>query len=331
MPDMLQAVGSHTAIIFKRETDWGTSPAAGAWSTFNTVGGESLDNAINVYNSQIIRSDRMRNASVRGTRRPGGSLPFELSAKGMSGFLQAALGGAITTTGSADPYTHVFKGNSTIFLPSYTIEKGFADLSPAKYFALKGCRVNTLSLNFGIDAIVSGTLELMAQDAIMSGTSVKGADTLSAAPLVKPFTSVQAAVYRAGSLVSVVRSATLNITNNLYGDSGFVLGDTKRQNLLAGMRAITGNATFIFQDTTYYDAAVAGTEMSMKFLCTDADSHSVEILLPLMQFLPNNPSPKIANDGPLEIQADFEALPELTTEQTDIKVTVISDEAAIDY
>ena len=333
--EIFQATGSHTQIVASKEPTWGNPPTAAASTAhaLNVVGGETLDNVINIYRSEVIRSDRMRNPSVRGTEHPGGSVPFELSAKGNGRFLWAALTAtAPTDTGSSSPYTHVFKGSTDIKLPSFTIEKGFLDLATVKYFAMHGSRIDKLSLDFGIDHIVKGALEFMAHDATLTGTSyVDGTNVvLVAAPANSGFTSVQASLLLNGVAVSVVRSINLNLSNALYGEAGFVLGKTVRQNLLAGTRMIEGAATFIFQDTTYYDAAVAGTEFALKILCTDAAGFSVEILLPRMQFLPNNPSPKIANDGPLEISANFEALPDATT-GTDIQITIINDEATINY
>lgn len=328
MADIFQAVGSHTAIVYKREASWGVAAGGGNYSTLNLVGGETLDNPVNIYTSQTIRSDRMRNPSVRGTRRPGGTIPFELAAKGIATFLQAALGGDVTTTGTG-PYTHVFKGDVDIMLPSFTVEKQFTDLETPKYNYYTGTRVNSINLNFGIDQIVSGSMDVMSKVATMSATSAADGLTVDPAPVARAFTAVEAALYLDGVQVSVIRSMTLAINNNLYGDTGFVLGEVARQNLLAGTRSVTGNATFLFQDTTYYEAAVAGTEFELKVVATDEAGHSVEILLPVMQFMPNSPSPKIANDGPLELQCDFEALPDLDTLETDIQITVINDEATI--
>jgi hypothetical protein len=97
------ATGTRAKIAYCRETVWGVSPASG-YRELLVVGGETLDDNINMYRSNILRSNRVRQQSVRGTRRPGGSLPFELTARGMGFLFLHLLGsGADGVTGYAAP------------------------------------------------------------------------------------------------------------------------------------------------------------------------------------------------------------------------------------
>jgi hypothetical protein len=430
-----QATGASAQIIYCKESDWGVSPASG-YRKLNVVAGESLDDSIQTYQSQVIRADRMRNPTVRGTRRPGGSLPIELAPQGISQFIWHVLGsdpvvtagpsaatstvqtltianatggtfklifnsqptapiaynaaaadiqsaleaitdigaGNVTVTGPA-PFTITFLGgrlggrypamktdvsslvgagaNATVTVTSsgtlaipagkhrhvikgytslptgFTIEKGFKDLATPKYFAMKGCRVNRFSLNGAIDAIVTGTVDIMAREMGISDTSVAGVSEVAAAPVSSSFTSIQAGIYKDGVQISVCQSLSLNIDNGMQ-EGSFVLGSNYRQNLKPGSRSVDGEATFLFQGTEFYEAAVKGDNLSLAIRMADDWDNSVEFLMPKIQLLPNNSSPKIASDGPLTIPANFQAVPDDDL-GSDIQATIVSDETAINY
>ena len=429
-----QATGAQTQIIYCKETDWGVSPTTG-YKKLNIVGGETLDDSVSTYESGVIRPDRMRNPTVRGTRRPGGSLPLEMAPKGISQFLWHLLGGDVTVTpgpvaatnqvqtvtltnasggtftltlggittaalnhnaadatvqaaleaivgegnvgvslgGSiytvtfqgdlagmdvtamtctssltgttptiaiaiatpavraipAGKYKHVIKG-STSLPAGFTLEKGFLDLGVPKYFVYDGGRVSRFSMSANVDAIVSGSIDVMFRRALPpAAATVSSGGAPADAPVVSAFTAVQAGIYRDGVKLSVCQSLSLSVDNGMQ-DNSFVLGSTYRQNLKPGTRRTDGNASFLFQDTVFYDAAMAGTNLSMKVLLADNLDNSIEFLMPAIQLLPQDSSPKISSDGPLTIPANFEAVPNAAL-GSDIQVTIISDEATINY
>lgn len=330
MAEKLQATGSNALLIYGKEASWGTSPAAGSgvYKEFGLVS-ESLDENVALYNSNQIRKNRTRGLSVRGTRRPGGTINMELAAEGPVTFLlYALLGGTPNTTGTG-PYTHVFEGTTSSVLPSFSMEKGFTDLAAAKYQAYKGMRVGSASFQFNIDAMATASFEVMGQVAEdFSLTSLSNGHTPTPAPLNRPFTSVQVGLYKDDVEIAVVTSLSLNVDNGLYGDTGFVLGSVYRQNLKAGRRSVGGSATFLFDTTDYYDLAMAGTTMELKILCTDANNYSVEFRMPTSQLLPNNTSPKIESDGPIQISADFESVYDSGLD-SDIECTIINGDSDI--
>src|SRR5512133_3592616 len=95
--EIAQATGAQTQMIYAGEADWGVSPNSG-YRKLNLVAGESLDDTITTFQSKVIRDDRMRNPTVRGSHKPGGSLPIELAPQGVSQFLWHLLGGNVITT-----------------------------------------------------------------------------------------------------------------------------------------------------------------------------------------------------------------------------------------
>jgi hypothetical protein len=226
-------------------------------------------------------------------------------------------------------YLHVIQGSKA--LPTgFTIEKGFMDLAMPKFFAMKGCRVSKFTLNGNVDQIVTGSADILAREMSIAAVSVAGVSAVTDAPVVSPYTSIQAGIYKDDVQISVCQTLTLNVDNGMKDENNIVLGSAYRQNLKPGTRKTDGNATFLFQDTTFYEAAVDGTKLKLAIKLADALGNSIEFLMPKVQLLPNNSSPKIANDGPLTIPANFEATPDSGL-GTDIQVTIIGDEATIDY
>jgi hypothetical protein len=321
-----QATGARSRIIYCKEATWGTAPTSG-YRELLLVGGESLNSNVAIYRSAIIRSDRMKHRSVRGTHRPGGSIPFELTARGLAFMFWHALGGTPTTTGpTSGLYTHVLAGSNA--LPTgFTLEKGFLDLTTPMYEVYKGCRVNTFNLNFGVDAMVGGAFSIEAREAALSSTSVTSSSVVSQ-PDVSPITSVEAVLSKDGVQLATCTNLGLNFTNNLYVDNGFVLGSNYRVNLKPGDRDVDGSATFLFENSDFYDLAINGDIVDLQIVCTDSNSHSVTIDLDEVQLLPNDTSPKIENDGPLYVNANFESLKDSVT-GTNITVTFVNDETVV--
>lgn len=347
--EISQATGAQTQIIYCKEADWGVSPTSG-YKALNVVGGESLDDNIQTYKSGVIKSDRSHNPTVRGTRKPGGSLPFELAPVGFSQFFWQALGGtpAVTngsgtgTVGTAPQqwnvpptgyFKHVIKAAQTLPF-GFTLEKGFLDLGTVKYYAMTGCKIDKWSIRAGVDKVVDGTFDIMSRTFAESGTSVTGTNAITVAPLTNSFTSVQMGIYDGTNVISVCQDLTLNFSNNFH-DNSFVLGSNFRQNLKPGTRMVDGNAQFLFSDATYYDKSISGTQVALRILAQDGGNNSIEFWMPNVQLLPRNTSPKIQNDGPLTINADFEALFDNTAGTnnigTDLQMTIVSTEATVNY
>lgn len=331
-----QSIGARAQIIMSQEATWGELNPSASWKMLRVLAGETLDENRSIYASRQIRSDRMSNRDVRGTMRPGGSIPFELSPRGWSPFFWHLFGGAVTTTGSGAPYTHVLKGaidltSGTGGAPlSMTIEKGFTDMAAGQkaYYAFYGCRVLRMSLDFDIDQIPTGAFDISAREIELLEESLnEGA--APALPTDDPFTSVQVDVYEGDSydLLGIAERITLSIDNGYYEDRGFVLGDDKRVNLKPGTRMVTASGRFIFNNSALYEKAIAGTATKLRISASDG-THSFTFDMPNFQFQPNNSTPKITDDGPLSIELGGKATKDATL-GTDIQLTIVSPEATI--
>ena len=64
-------------------------------------------------------------------------------------------------------------------------------------------------------------------------------------------------------------------------------------------------------------------------IASNGAGDSFRLDFPTGQWLQNGSDPKIADDGPVSIDLRFEALEETTTDNTDVKCTIVTAEADI--
>lgn len=330
-----QASGSLTQILIANETDWGVKHASPAVKSLPIVPGETADLNLALYQSRVINPHRSRNRSVRGTQLPGGTIPFDLAHIGQAEFLYHLLGYRVSTTG-ANPYTHTLRkwGGATSRLagpwpPGFTLEKGFLDLQTQKFFQFYGCRINSMLLNFNVNAVAQGSVDFLARSMTPSPTdaSIFAADSPTDIGTADPFTSVQISVYEGSSLalLGTCESLSLQMTNNM--SSALVLGSNYRANIKPGDFVVTGGGSFLFGDEVLYEKAINGTDSKIQITCSNG-TYSIDFLMPDVELLPNGSVPKINTPGGLSIPISFEALYDSVT-QTEITVTIINNQSSI--
>ncbi len=322
---MTLANGSNVQLIFCEETIWGTTPASPVCRVLPFIR-EGLATDVDTFSSARIKeADRVVTDIKKGNRNIGGSVNFELDPSFHRLFKHAL--GLASTTGNG-PYTHVIKGGSALPV-GLSIEKGFTDI--AKYLVYRGLRVDALYLKFPQDGYITGTFNLLGRyegGGTGSGSGSGSPVSISASPTDEsgiPFTSYDAVVQEGGSTIGIVSEAELEIKNNLQTD-GFVLGSDSRVSAVEGLRKVAGKLTILFDDLTYYNKFVNGTESSIKFTMTQG-SYSVEILIPRIVYAGASPI-VVEVPGPLLVTLPFKAKKD-AVEGTDIKVTFVNNVATV--
>src|SRR5579862_3324402 len=99
--EIFQGAGSRAIFQTAIESSWGTVNGSPNWRRMRLLPNEAMDVNLATYKSAQMRGDRGRTASVRGSQKPGGTIPFELSPNGWNNWFYQLLGGAVTTTGPA--------------------------------------------------------------------------------------------------------------------------------------------------------------------------------------------------------------------------------------
>jgi len=219
-------------------------------------------------------------------------VPVDLDAIGH--WLKLLLG-APNTTGSAAPYTHVFKKGNTI--PSGVIDVGYPDASC--YYKNNGCKINTFSVNVG------GNNPLTLSMNILGGTQTKGTSALDAAPTDYSLTYTRlnncdvSAMYEGGSSSTIIEQFNLTIDNQLDSAWGLAGGGV-RTNILRPKFKVTGNIIATFEGDALLLKGRNHTESALYTTLTSG-SYSLKLDVPELRFSQNAPPV----EGPRGLRQDL--------------------------
>jgi hypothetical protein len=188
-------------------------------------------------------------------------------------------------------YTHIFKPAAAI--PSLVMDVGFTNI--AQYFKFNGVKLAKLAMDYG------GDKELMAKLDFMGAIETPGTSAYDATPTILTLTKFQnrqLSFKEGGSALALIKSGSLEIANDLDGDSYLANGDT-RFDLPEGDVTASGALQLFFQDRTLYDLAAAGTERSFEIILTSG-VYSLSLLFPELLYTVETPT--VVKGG---VYADF--------------------------
>lgn len=271
---------------------------------------------------RVARSGRR----VVPTAQGGGDITFELSSKGLGLVLNAMFGSNTSTLVSGSTYQQVFTLGDTP--PSLTVQKGVVEVGgTVDAYTFLGCMVSGWELNIPNGDIATLKVSLDAGD--LSTAIAYAAPSYAAEPvnlfhfanasisngtLTPPTTTALAS---AVSSVASVRSLTISCNNNLSVDRFNMGGAGRKDKPTVGLREISGSAVIEYANTTFRDAVLNETPMTLLAqLTAGALSTGVEtfqIALPEIKF--DNELAK-ANGTDLVLQSmNFAVLDNLTAAQ----------------
>lgn len=250
---MAQAQGSKAYLALQKESTFAADPGAPALIKI-PFSSESIGRSIALETNDHITGNRNNSAPVRGNTDVNGSISFNLGA--YPGELLLGALGSVSTTG-AGPYVHTLKvGNN---LPSFVIEKGFADIG--QYFKYNGCKVGKLNLTATPAGFQKASVDIMGAKETASGTSFDATLTdLGDTPFDGFLLS---SVMEGGGSITGVSEISLSIENDLDGDT-FTLGSNgQRGSINEGKAKVSGTIKGFFENLALYNKAVNQTESSL--------------------------------------------------------------------
>lgn len=316
--------GSNCKLIYDQETTFGTTPASPD-ALIIAFKDEGFTQDIELITSDVMTGNRNASAPVAGNRSVKGSLSTELSAYGQARLFKNLLGG-LTTTGTGPAYIHTFKVGA---LPvSMCFEKQITDLT--KFFLYNGVRISKGSLEFKPAGFIATSFDFVGQKETVSGASF---DATATDLGHNPFEGFQGAILEGGVSIGTVTSLKVDIDNDIQSDLYTIGGGGVVAALPAGKVKVSGSATVIFDSTTLYDKAVAGTESSIKVTLTKGlgdgttGNESFELLIPELRFKAS--TPVIKDSKGLMLDLPFEAYYSNSTEATSIQVVLKNTQATI--
>jgi hypothetical protein len=320
------------------ESAYGTYATPTRFIEFTT---ETLDWAKSVkqgaglrVGSRVARSGRRVVASAAGT----GDITLECNSKGMGLLWQACLGTGASTLVSGTTYQQVFTlGDNP---PSLTVQKGLPQVGgTVDPYTFVGSMVSQYTFTFpnadictlqaALDLGDLKTATPYAAPSYPTGGSLFhfAGGSISSGTLTAPTATALAS---GTTPIADVRSGTVVVNNNLTIDRYNFGGKGRKSQPTVGLRQITGTLVVEYDSTTWRDAVMTDTPMSLvlNFTTPTALSSGVEtlqIVLPEVKF--DSPMPQTNATSLITTTLAFTALDNLTAAQPIWVVTRTSDAA----
>jgi hypothetical protein len=272
----------------------GVTPA-----TFYEHVDESLD-----WNKTIVQGAGLRVGSrvARSGRRViptadgGGDFTVECISKSMGKLWQACLGSGTATLVSGSTYQHNFLLADTP--SSLTIQKGLPEVGgTVDAYTFLGCMVDSWEFDFPNAGVPTLKVTVDAGDlTIATGYAAPSYPsspnlfnfanaTLSTGTLTSPTATALAS---AVTPVADVRGGTLQVNNNVRDDRFNIGGGGRKAKPTMGLRDISGTLEIEYDNTTFRDAVLNDTPMSLVLTYTagalSTGNETLQVVLPEIKF-----------------------------------------------
>lgn len=282
----------------------------------NVVQGEGLR-----VGSRVARSGRR----VVTTSEAGGDLTFECLSKGQGLLWEAMMGSGASALVSGATYQQVFTLSDTP--PSLTLQKGLPRVDgTVDAYTFTGVQCDSFEVSFGNGEIATVTSTWNARD-VTTATAYAAPSYASSANLfhfangaitsgtfTAPTTTVAASSVTA---LANVRSGTIQVNHNPANDRYNFGASGKKAKPTVGLREITGTLEVEYDSTTFRDAVLNETPMSLVVTFTagalSAGLETLQIAVPELKLDGKLPT---SNNGQLiTVGLEFTVLDNLTAAQ----------------
>lgn len=264
---MAFASGSGVRVAVVPEQSFGTIPSSPTFETIRTTNG-----GLRTNKSTGTSNERQSHRNVLDEYELGqdvsGSYDFELTYgtfdKILEGLMFNAWAGNVLVNG--------------ITPKSFTFEETYELGTTDTYRRFAGCMINTMSLNIGARAAVTGSFGIMGKQETL-GTAALGGATYPAAtttPVTTASANVASLIVGDFSPQPVVRSVTLEISNNLRTRPA--VGTKYSAEFGAGRFDVTGTIEAYFENNALYQAILDHGLASLSFVVGVDDTYTFDIL-----------------------------------------------------
>lgn len=266
-----------TNLAYVEEVTFGTTPSSNLQLLRRTGG--SIDINQNTVTSAEIRSDLRAGRPVRTALSSGGQIPVEWS----YGTLDDILEGMLMNSWSSD----VLVDGTT--KKSYTFEEQLTDpsISPSIYITHKGARIETLSMSFALEQIVTGSFGVRAANPSVGSSSAGTGNTnptttgpLNTVDMITGLT--EGAAGTTLSSLSRVTGIDINMSRSLRDKRE--LGTLAAYDIGVGRLLVSGQIQYYIEDSTLLAAFLAFTDRALDITLTDEDSNTIQVEIPKLKY-----------------------------------------------
>lgn len=297
------ADASRHDLFFLPEVTYGVTPASSPEFIDLRHTGCTLAETKETFQSEERHADRQIRDFRHGVKLVGGDISFELSYTSFDLLLQAVLGG----TWTAD----VLKAG--VARRSFSILRHFTDLDSADkpYHLFRGCEISTMSLSLPTSGIITGTFGIIGKGMTpLTNLATLGTPTFTDPVATEPLDSFTGVIREGGNVIGLGTEVSLSLDHGLAARN--VLGSKETILPSIGKHNLSGSLTSYFDDAVLLDKFLGETPSSLQFVLTDQAGNGIDIEIPRVKY--NGGQPDVSGDGPISLQAPFQALYDVTAE-----------------
>lgn len=306
------ASGARHGLRYVAEATYGTTPTTPSMVDLRNTSC-SMQLTKDSFQSAELRTDRQIYGFKQGNQRGGGDIAFEFSWKEFDPFLAAGLFGKWNTNtlkASWDAETTPAKSNPQT---SFTFERAFTDIT--QYQVYKGCLVNSLSMSIKPNAMVTGSMNILAKEVVaLSGTALDDEPTASQVEL--PYDGFTGTISEGGSPIGLVTGLDFQLQNGL--EALFVLGNRNAAGISTGRSNLTGTLSAYFESATLLNKFINETVSSISIVLGNGTTKSYTITIPRIVYSGGDTA--VSGEGPIALNMPFQALFDPTL-ATNIQIT----------
>ena len=193
--------------------------------------------------------------------------------------------GSVTTTGTADPYTHTITPGNTI--PSFSSWIGVEEYVSGGPIVMErkynGMAISGVDIDYSAGEMLTLSFDVIAAKEATPGTTLQSPTFASD----RPFSANDVVVTLGGSPSTVVESVSISIDNNI-ADDAFAIGSRILPALIVGRREITGSMDLRFASRDEYNNFLSGTTRSLVLDATIGANRQFKITLPKISYDTSN-------------------------------------------
>lgn len=283
--------GSRHSVQHVAETTFNTTPVT-PQTTIVPVVSINITPSKDVFNDPSIRSDRSIRFQRHGNIHVAGDIETAYMHGTYDDFLAAALHGDWTSNTLKQGVTK----------KSFTIERGYLDLTGTNYQRFTGMVINQYRLDVPVNDVVRNTFSFMGAGRSEASSALDSTPTV---PTDKaPMTHLSGTFLEGGSAVGNITAVQLNIANG-YNEN-FVLGANTPRELTFGYATVSGQLTVYFDTFAQYLKFINETETTLSWAINDGQSNTHTWTLPRVKF--NNFTLPVNNDQSITATVPFVAL-----------------------
>lgn len=221
--------------------------------------------------------------------------------------------------------TKKIKNSTTLTRSSYTFEEYFEDLDESEQFA--GCRVSSMKLTWGPDAVVKVEFGIVGADMAILGTA--SAPGLTSPTQYTPIglVSIEASLCLAGSAIATITGGELLFDLRAKGMP--VVGSTKTPDIWEGSMHVTGQISAVRTALTASHLArfIAETDnVELSLLLVEPDAvvpiDFIHVFLPRLKYM--GTSKQLGEDGPIVETIPIRAAARVTATGYDAATATLS-------